>query len=77
MLVYVEKLTLRPGEIVEADLVPLRDAGFDDTAIGDVAMNCALFNYFLRIVDGLGATLDPGMDADAARLGLGHQAAGH
>ena len=70
MLKYVYKLTTLPAEMVEADVIALRDAGFEDNAIGDIAINCALFAFFTRIVDGLGATLEPGMVEDAERLGL-------
>ena len=70
MLKYVYKLSIRPAEMVESDVIALRDAGFDDRAIGDIAINCALFAFFTRIVDGLGATLEPGMAEEAERLGL-------
>lgn len=70
MLKYVHKLTVRPGQISELDIVPLREAGFSDQAIGDIAINCALFAFFTRIVDGIGATLEPGMIQEAERLGL-------
>lgn len=72
MLRYVDKLTLRPGEMVEQDVQDLRDAGFSDRAIADIAINAALFAFFNRIVDGLGGALEPEMDADARKLGLGH-----
>ncbi|MEZ4521184.1 MAG: hypothetical protein R3A46_06025 [Thermomicrobiales bacterium] len=71
MLEYVYKLTVQPANIDESDIVPLREAGFDDRAIGDIAVNCALFAFFTRIVDGLGATLEPGMIEEAERIGLG------
>lgn len=70
MLRYVYKLTVQPGDIVEADVTPLREAEFSDKAIGDIAINCSLFAFFTRVVDGLGATLEPGMIEDAERLGL-------
>ena len=70
MLKYVYKLTVQPGDVTAADVTPLRDAGFTDQAIGDVAINCSLFAFFTRIVDGLGATLEPGMTEEAQRLGL-------
>jgi alkylhydroperoxidase family enzyme len=76
MLGYVAKLTLTPGTVTEDDVQQLRDAGFSDRAIGDIAANCALFAFFLRIVDGLGASLEPGMDDDARRLGIGRFAGG-
>lgn len=70
MMKYVYKLTTQPGDVVEADVAALRDAGFSDKAIGDIAINCALFAFFTRVVDGLGATLEPGMVEEAERLGL-------
>ena len=70
MLKYVHKLTVQPGQITELDIAPLRDAGFSDAAIGDIAINCALFAFFTRIVDGIGATLEPGMVEEGQRLGL-------
>ncbi len=77
MLNYVYKLATRPGEMVESDVIALRDVGFDDREITDIAVNCALFAFFTRIVDGLGATLEPGMEAEAERLGLSsHMPAG-
>lgn len=72
MLRYVDKLTLRPGEMVEDDVIALREAGFSDRAIADIAINASLFAFFNRIVDGLGGSMNPGMDEDARELGLGH-----
>lgn len=74
MLQYVEKLTLRPGEMIEADVESLREAGFTDRAIADIVINASLFAFFNRIVDGLGGTVEPGMVDDAHVLGLGHPA---
>lgn len=70
MLKYVYKLTVQPGDIGEADVAALREAGFTDAAIGDIAINCSLFAFFTRVVEGLGATLKPDMGAEASRLGL-------
>jgi alkylhydroperoxidase family enzyme len=36
MCEYVEKLTLKPWEMVEADVIALRKAGFSDSAILDI-----------------------------------------
>ena len=69
MLAYVEKLTLQPWEIASQDLEALREVGFSDRAIGDIAIHAALFAFFNRIVDGLGGRLDPGMAREALRLG--------
>ena len=37
MLRYVEKPTLRPGTVERDDVDALREAGFSDPAIGDIA----------------------------------------
>lgn len=52
------KLTLEPGAMVEADVIALREAGLDDTAIHDVAQVVAMFNYYNRLADGLGIAID-------------------
>ena len=39
----------------EKDLEPLRQHGLDDVAIHDVAQVTALFAYYNRLADGLGA----------------------
>jgi alkylhydroperoxidase family enzyme len=50
----VEKLTLRPGEMVEADIAALRAHGFDDLDILDANNQCAHLNYTNRVANGLG-----------------------
>jgi len=54
MLVYATKLSLTPGEMVQADVEALRAVGLSDTAIHDLVQVTALFNYFNRLADGLG-----------------------
>lgn len=54
ILAYVEKLTLRPATIWDGDLVLLREAGLDDTAIVQVNLIASWFNYVNRVADGLG-----------------------
>lgn len=58
---YTVDLTTRPGEIGEADVAALRDAGFDDLAIVDANAHCAHLNYVNRVVTGLGiqTVVDP------------------
>lgn len=58
MLTYVTKLTRDPANMVEADVVALRDAGFSDLAIHDIAQVAALFAYYNRLADGLGIAID-------------------
>jgi uncharacterized peroxidase-related enzyme len=58
MLAYVEKLTLRPWDMVEADVFALREAGFDDAAILDINQVTAYYAYVNRLADGLGVELE-------------------
>ena len=51
---YAEKLTLRPTEMDEADVLALRAAGLDDAAIHDATQIIAFFNYINRVADALG-----------------------
>lgn len=53
---YAEKLTLRPGDMVEADVIALRDAGFDDGQILEVNQIIGYFCYANRTLSGLGVT---------------------
>lgn len=58
MCEYVEKLTLRPWEMVEADVIALREAGFSDSAILDVNQVTGYYAYVNRLADGLGVELE-------------------
>ena len=46
--------------MVEEDWQPLRDLGFNDEAVLEVAHIVGLFNYLTRLADGLGLQLDQG-----------------
>ena len=65
LLTYAEKLTLHPGDMEEADLSPLREAGLDDRAILEANLVVAYFAYANRIADGLGVQLEPEREAGA------------
>ena len=56
-----EKLSASPTRITESDWQPLRDLGFDDTALLEVAHIVGLFNYLTRLADGFGLQLDSGV----------------
>ena len=58
LLQYAEKLTLKPGEIVEADVTRLRDMGLDDGQILEANQIICYFNYVNRSLNGLGVTTD-------------------
>ena len=54
---YAVKLTREPRRVAEADVERLREAGYTDQQIVDVAHVAAWFNYVNRIALGLGTEL--------------------
>ena len=58
MLDYAEKLTLRPWDMGEADVIALREAGFSDTAILDINQVTGYYAFVNRLADGLGVELE-------------------
>ena len=54
MLAYVEKLTVRPGDVAEDDVETLRSTGFSDRDILDICEVAAYYAYVNRIAHGLG-----------------------
>lgn len=58
LLNYTEKLTLTPGEMVEADVQALKDAGVPDAEILEANQIIGYFNYVNRCLNGLGVTTD-------------------
>lgn len=58
LLDYATKLTRSPSSMAEEDIARLRTAGFDDRAILDANLIASLFNYFNRVVSGLGVGLE-------------------
>ena len=55
---YAERLTTGPGKMVEADVVALRDAGWDDGQILEINQIVCYFNYANRLLNGLGVTTE-------------------
>ncbi len=64
MLAYVEKLTLRPWEMVEADVIALREAGFSEGAILDINQVTGYYAFVNRLADGLGVELEDYWDRE-------------
>ncbi len=58
MLDYCVKLTLTPWDMVQADVVALRAAGWNDTAILDINQVTGYYAYVNRLADGLGVELE-------------------
>lgn len=59
MVDYAVKLTREPQAMSRSDVRTLRSAGFDDTAILDIAQVTAYFAFVNRLADGLGVELEP------------------
>ncbi len=55
---YAQKLTEAPGDLVEADVIALRNAGWDDGEILEINQVCSYFSYANRTVLGLGCSTD-------------------
>jgi len=64
MLAYAEKITLRQSEVSERDVKALRDTGWSEIEILDIAALTAYRNFITRIADALGVQLSE----DLARL---------
>lgn len=54
MLDYAAKITLRPVECDQADIQRLRELGFSDQAIFDIAETAAMFNFTNRLASATG-----------------------
>ena len=58
MLGYAVKLSLEPWYMGEADVQELRDAGFSNPGILDIAHVTGYYAYVNRLADGLGVDLE-------------------
>lgn len=58
MLDYAIKLTLEPWNMVEDDVIVLREQGFSDSAILDINQVTGYYAYVNRLADGLGVGLE-------------------
>ncbi|HEY2921050.1 MAG TPA: hypothetical protein VGK77_18870 [Candidatus Binatia bacterium] len=54
MLAFTEKFTLTPSQITDADIEPLRQAGFSDDEILSIGLGADYRNWVDRIADLLG-----------------------
>jgi alkylhydroperoxidase family enzyme len=53
-LVFLEKLTLSPDELVPADADAVRAAGVSEEALRTAAIVCSLFSMIVRLADSFG-----------------------
>ena len=58
MLDYAVKLSLEPWDIEEVDVQELRDAGFSNAGILDIAHVTSYYAYVNRLADSLGVDLE-------------------
>lgn len=56
---FIEKLTLRPGELTREDADAVRAAGVSEEALVDAIHVAALFNMIVRVADSLGFEVPP------------------
>jgi len=57
MLAYAEKITVAPSEVDERDVERLKEAGWNDGEILDIASVTSYRNFITRIADALGVQL--------------------
>ncbi len=57
MLEFSEKLTFTPGQLREADVEELREAGFSDHEVLGIVLAAAYRNFITRVADMLGVEL--------------------
>jgi uncharacterized peroxidase-related enzyme len=67
ILRYVGKLTRTPSEITQADADEVLAAGWNEQALHDAVLVCALFNFMNRLVEGLGISAGPDYFAKSGR----------
>jgi uncharacterized peroxidase-related enzyme len=58
VLRYVGKLTTAPARLTDDDAAAVLAAGWDERALHDAVIVCALFNFMNRMVNGLGIKAD-------------------
>ncbi len=58
MLEYAAKLTLEPWNMIENDVLGLREKGFSDEAILDIVQVTGYYAFVNRLADGLGVKLE-------------------
>jgi uncharacterized peroxidase-related enzyme len=67
VLKYAKKLTETPARMTEADAALVYDAGWNDDALYFTVLVTALFNFYNRLVDGVGLALPEGYPAEAGK----------
>ena len=68
MLDYIDRMTVDAVQLGQEDIARLREVGYDDTAILQMTLIGAWFNYVNRVANGLGihTIVDPDFPAYSA-----------
>ena len=67
ILSYARKLTLTPARMTATDAARVYDAGWNDDALYSTVLVTALFNFYIRLVDGVGLALPENYPAEAGK----------
>ncbi|MBW9117386.1 alkylhydroperoxidase [Rhizobium cauense] len=59
MLAYAEQISRNASEITDKNIQRLRDVGFTDINIADIALAASYRNFMSRYFDAVGATIEP------------------
>jgi len=62
MLEYAAKLAREPGAMSQEDVVRLRDAGFTERAVLEIALAAAYMSFVNRLAQGLGVEVERHFD---------------
>lgn len=65
MLAYACKLTVAPWSVAEGDVLDLRECGYSDRDVLDIAEVVAYYAYVNRLADGLGVELEHWYDDES------------
>ena len=68
MLEFAEFLTISPSSMSDQNTLALREVGWSDEDIVDIVHIAALFNYLVRVADGLGIEIEPSKQATSEKL---------
>ncbi len=67
ILRYARNLTLSPARVTEADAAAVYEVGWGDDALYSTVLVTALFNFYNRLVEGVGLALPDGYVPEAAK----------
>lgn len=72
MLEYVEKIAFTASSIVSKDVEQLRELGWSDREVLDIALVSSSYSFWCRIANSLGAELDTNRIDSELLEAMGH-----